>query len=50
MATTIQVVVDEKFKKEVRALAKAEKRTLSSVAAILLAEALAARQSKDQAA
>jgi mRNA-degrading endonuclease RelE of RelBE toxin-antitoxin system len=49
--TTIQVVVDEKVKKELRGLAKAEKRTLSNLAATLLESALQARQSsKEQAA
>jgi hypothetical protein len=36
VATTIQVVVDAKLKKEIRALAKAERRTLSSMAGWLL--------------
>jgi hypothetical protein len=42
--------VDEKIKKELRGLAKAEKRTLSNLAATLLESALQARQSKEQAA
>lgn len=48
--TTIQVVADPKLKKELRELAKAEKRSVSNVAAILLEEALQARQSKSQEA
>jgi hypothetical protein len=50
VATTIQVVADERLRKELRVLAKAEKRSVSNVAAILLEEALKARQSKEQAA
>jgi hypothetical protein len=51
MAITIQVVVtDPKLKRDVRELAKAEKRSVSSTAAILIEEALRARQSKEQAA
>jgi hypothetical protein len=48
--TTIQVVVDEKIKRELRGLAKAENRTLSNLAATLLEAALQARQSKESAA
>ena len=47
MAITIQVVVDPKFKKQLKAQAEAEQRSVSNLAAILLEQALQARQSKE---
>lgn len=46
--TTVQVVVDPKLKKQLKAQAEAERRSLSQTAAILLEEALQARKSKQE--
>jgi hypothetical protein len=48
MATTIQVVVDPKLKRELKALAKAEKRTLSNMVGWLLAIGLDVHKAKEQ--
>lgn len=50
MATTIQVVVEPKLKKQLKANAETEKRPLSNYVGILIEEALLARQSKETVA